>query len=76
MANFGPKPQEKLPVQPLADFCNADTVLQLGRILQLDPTSIYRYMKNGIPIYKADLIACKTLGVHPGFIWKKEWVPT
>jgi hypothetical protein len=32
-------------------------------------------MKNGIPIYKADLIACKTLGVHPGFIWKKEWVP-
>jgi hypothetical protein len=47
----------------------------LGRMLEIKTAQLYHYQRDGIPIYRADKIACKKLGVHPGFIWKKEWVP-
>ncbi len=66
---------ETLPMQPLEEFMKANNVLHIARILNTDRANIYRWRKEGIPIYRADQIACKTLGVHPGFIWRKEWVP-
>jgi hypothetical protein len=70
----GPK-IETLPMSPLEAFMNADNVCHIARSLGVGTESVYRWRKKGIPVYRADQIACKTLGVHPGFIWRKEWVP-
>ena len=75
MAIYGPKRQERMPLQPLYDFCEAENLSHLSRMLGIDNSHIHRFKVDGIPIYSADKIACKKLGVHPGFIWKKEWVP-
>ena len=66
---------EYLPMKPLEEFVNADNVCHLSRTIGIPTESIYRWRKEGIPIYRADQIACKTLGVHPAFIWRKEWAP-
>lgn len=64
-----------MPLQPLYDYCKPESMSHLSRMIQIDPATLYRFRKDGIPLYNADRIACKKLGVHPGFIWKKEWVP-
>ena len=71
----GPARQERMPFEPLQEFCNADSMKHLSRILNIETATLYRFQRRGIPIFSADKIACKKLGVHPGFIWKKEWVP-
>jgi hypothetical protein len=70
----GPPRQERMPFQPLQEFCNADNMKHLGRMLEIETAQLYHYQRDGIPLYRADKIACKKLGVHPGFIWKKDWV--
>jgi len=66
---------ERLPIEPLEEFMNADNVLHMARMLKMNPANIHRWRREGgIPVYKADQIACKTLGVHPAYIWRKEWV--
>jgi hypothetical protein len=66
--------QERMPLQPLYDYCQAENISHLARMIGVCRVSLYRFQTDGIPIYNADRIACKTLGVHPGFIWKKDWV--
>jgi hypothetical protein len=66
--------QERMPLQPLYDYCQAENISHLARMIGVCRESVDRFRKDGIPIYNADRIACKTLGVHPGFIWKKDWV--
>ena len=70
----GPQRQERMPFEPLQEFCNPDSMKHLSRMLDIEASSLYKFQRDGIPIYRADRIACKKLGVHPGFIWKKEWV--
>jgi len=72
----GPKPQRRLPLQPLYDYCQPESMSHLARMLNLDTATVFHFRRDGIPIFNADRIACKKLGVHPGFIWKKEWVPS
>jgi hypothetical protein len=66
--------QERMPLQPLYDYCQAENLSHLARMIGVCRESVDRFRKDGIPIYNADRIACKKLGVHPGFIWKKDWV--
>lgn len=75
MMKRGPR-IETLPIGPLEAFMKADNVCHMARTLNVGTESIYRWRKQGIPVYRADHIAVKNLGVHPGFIWRKEWVPT
>ena len=74
MTHRGGKRQERLPLQPLYDFCEPESMSHLARMLDIDTASVFKFRRNGIPLFRADRIACKKLGVHPGFIWKKEWV--
>jgi hypothetical protein len=68
------KPQDRMPLQPLYDYCQAENMTHLALIIGVCRESVSRFKTDGIPIYNADKIACKKLGVHPGFIWKKDWV--
>ena len=72
----GPDVSKNLPIGPLEQFIDADNVCHMARILGIGTESIYRWRKNGISPYRADTIAVKTLGVHPAYIWRKEWAPT
>ena len=74
MNHQGPKRHERMPFQPLYDYCQPESMSHLARIIGVERRHLYAFKTDGIPIFNADRIACKKLGVHPGFIWKKEWV--
>ena len=67
--------QDTVPLQPLVDYIQPDGNRDFTRKIRVDPSMYYRWNKHGIPIYWADHIACKTLGVHPAVIWKTDWFP-
>ena len=62
-----------VPLEPLIEFMQPYNVCHFARMLDTDNIRFYQWKKNGIPIYKADLIAVKILGIHPGVIWPNHW---
>ena len=64
-----------MPLQPLVDYIQPEGNRDFTRKLGVDPAQYYYWDKHGIPVYRADQLACKRLGVHPSAIWKLDWFP-
>ena len=62
-----------VPLEPLIEFMQPDNNKHFARLLDLGYNPYYQWKKNGIPIFKADRIAVKIFGVHPGTIWPNHW---
>lgn len=62
-----------VPLEPLEEFLQADNHCHFARIIGVHKNQYYAWKKAGIPIFNADRIAVKTLGVHPGVIWLNHW---
>lgn len=54
-------------------FHTTPTRLDYARFFQVEPQTIDRWKRNGIPWHTADRIACQFVGVHPGSIWEEWW---
>ena len=69
--------QPKIDVMPLLAFVQGNdpwNVLAFANRMGLNGNNhaVYRYMKEGIPLFTADRICCKHLGVHPTAVWH-DW---
>lgn len=71
----GPKPQQKLPIEPLVALWEPGTWDRIiaeacGLGSRSNLWNFKRY--GGIPVYRADTIAIH-LGLHPASIWGQQW---
>lgn len=75
---------ERLPFDPLMQFVNTEDYIGEGTRstigpnkilsdrLHVDRQTVYRWRKDGLSIYQADMVAVR-LGLHPILIWP-EWL--
>lgn len=60
-----------LSVEPLERRW-AGSVRGLARVLDVTTATVYRWRREGVPVYAADRAAV-ALGAHPGELWPAWW---
>ena len=68
---------QRLDVMPLLKFVQGHddwNILAFANRMGLNGNNhaVYRYLREGIPVYSADKICCKHLGIHPANVWP-DW---
>lgn len=64
---------KKLPMRPLAQYLRTDAPKELGRALGVRHDTIRRWIDEGIPFARCDVLAVR-IGLHPLLVWGDDWL--
>ena len=69
MTNKTLTPTNRLPLEPLMQWCGFDGVSDFARFIGLSRWTVYRLLKSGLTGWQADELAIKRALVHPYLVW-------